>query len=47
MVNFIVGCRGYGESDHPSGRSQYKLSLLVKDIKEIVSHLECLINLKC
>jgi len=31
--------RGYGESDHPAGRSQYKLSLLVNDVKEIVSRL--------
>ena len=29
--------RGYGESDHPEGRGQYKLSHLVNDIKEIVS----------
>ena len=28
--------RGYGESDHPKGREQYKLSYLVNDIKEMV-----------
>ena len=28
--------RGYGESDHPKGRDQYKLSYLVNDVKEMV-----------
>ena len=28
--------RGYGESDHPKGRDQYKMSYLVNDIKEMV-----------
>ena len=28
--------RGYGESDHPEGRDQYKMSYLVNDIKEMV-----------
>lgn len=31
-----VDMRGYGESDHPTGRDQYRLSYLVNDIKEIV-----------
>ena len=37
LVTDDVYFRGYGESDHPAGRSQYKLSLLVNDVKEIVS----------
>jgi len=36
----VLYLRGYGESDHPTGRDQYRLSYLVNDIKEIVSHLE-------
>ena len=28
--------RGYGESDHPKGRDQYKISYLVNDVKEMV-----------
>ena len=34
--------RGYGESDSPKGREHYKTSLLVNDIKEIVSALTCI-----
>ena len=29
--------RGYGESDKPEGKEMYKMPLLVKDLKEIVS----------
>ncbi|KAJ7372945.1 Epoxide hydrolase 4 [Desmophyllum pertusum] len=31
--------RGYAESDHPTGRDQYKLSYLVNDVKEMVTAL--------
>ena len=36
--------RGYGESDSPKGQEHYKTSLLVNDIKEIVSTLTCIIE---
>ena len=35
----LLHFRGYGESDHPMGREQYKLSYLVNDVKEIVSKI--------
>ena len=38
----ILYLRGYGESDSPKGREHYKTSLLVNDIKEIVSALTCI-----
>lgn len=34
-----VDMRGYGESDHPEGRDQYRLSYLVNDVKEMVTAL--------
>ncbi|XP_074611297.1 epoxide hydrolase 4-like isoform X2 [Acropora palmata] len=34
-----VDLRGYGDSDHPTGRSQYKMSYLVNDVKEIIEAL--------
>ena len=38
----ILYLRGYGESDSPKGREHYKTSLLINDIKEIVSSLTCI-----
>ena len=34
--------KGYAESDSPKGQEHYKMSLLVNDIKEIVSALTCI-----
>ena len=32
----LLSFRGYGESDHPIGKDQYKGSYLVNDVKEVV-----------
>lgn len=34
-----VDLRGYGDSDVPTGRSQYKMAYLVNDVKEIIEAL--------
>lgn len=34
-----VDMRGYGESDHPTGKEHYKLSYLVNDVKEMIEAL--------
>lgn len=34
-----VDLRGYGDSDKPSGISQYKMDKLIKDVKQIITAL--------